>query len=167
MNFERRAPALEQRGYLLVECLIYIAVLAVVIEVAFSAFYRCLDNSRGLVRNSNDIRRVLDLGERWRVDVRKAVDTPRIVEGDGYTALEIPQVDSLVAYVLADRSIWRKEGDSSPKEVLNGVKAAIFVKDPRANVVCWRCELELTTKKKNVHVRPLFTFEAVPARHRP
>src|SRR2546430_1745863 len=95
------------RGYLLIEYLIYIAVLAVVMELAFSAFYRCLDNSRDLARNAEDILRVLRVGELWRSDIREAVAAPAITKEGDLTACEIPKAGSLVVYAFADGGIWR------------------------------------------------------------
>src|SRR5215470_16859351 len=77
-------------GYLLVECLVYIAVLAVVMGVAFSAFYRCLSSWRDLARNTDDIARVLKAGEIWRADIRAAAGPLQPVEGPDFSALEIP-----------------------------------------------------------------------------
>ena len=154
-------------GYLLIEYLIYIAVLAVVMEVAFSAFYRCLDNSRDLARNSEDILRVLRVGEVWRADIRGAVAAPRIIVEGNVSACEIPQTNNLIVYVSGNGSIWRKQGEGAPREVLPRVKASRILKDSRQNVISWRWEIELATRKKVVRLRPLFSFEAVPGRPMP
>jgi type II secretory pathway component PulJ len=166
-------PTMEQTitgprgGYLLIEYLIYIAVLAVVMEVAFSAFYRCLDNSRDLARNSEDILRVLRVGEVWRADIRGAVAPPRIIVEGNLSACEIPQTNSLIVYLSGDGSVWRKQGEAAPREVLPRVKASRILKDAHKDVTSWRWELELATRKKVVRLRPLFTFEAVPAHPMP
>jgi hypothetical protein len=44
-----------------------------------------------------------------------------------------------------------------------GVKSSKIAHDPRQKVTAWRWEIELATRKKAVRVRPLFSFEAVPA----
>jgi hypothetical protein len=154
-------------AYMLVECLIYIAVLAVVMEIAFSAFYRYLTNSHELARNAHDILRTVQAGESWRADVREAVAPPQIVSADGLTAFEIPQSNLRVAYLFDEGSIWRKAGEAPPKEILSGVKVSTIVKDQRDRVTSWRWEIELRTKKKVIHLRPLFTFQAVPTQKLP
>ena len=58
----------------LLECLVYIAVLAVVLVVTMRGFYRCWDNSKALRHNADDIILVLHAGEQWRADVRAARD---------------------------------------------------------------------------------------------
>jgi hypothetical protein len=157
-------PSGRKSGYVLIEYLIYIALLAVVMEVAFSGFYRFLENSRGLARNSDDIVRSLRAGELWRSDIRLATGPPRMVQESGVTACEIPQRQGRVDYVLVDHSVWRREGNRAPQEVLARVKEVRFLRDPREAVVAWRWEVELLPKKNIVRIRPLFTFEAVPAR---
>jgi hypothetical protein len=153
-----------QGGYALIEYLVYIAVLAVVMGVAFNAFYRCLDTSRDLVRSTEDILRVLNVGEVWRADIRKAVASPRVARDGPVSACEIPHASGLVVYIAVEGSVWRKQGDAPPRQVLTRVKTSSILTDPRRKVAPWRWEIELTTRRKGVRLRPLFTFEAVPAR---
>jgi hypothetical protein len=153
----------KRSGYFLIECLMYIAVLALILGIALSAFYRCLDNSRDLARSSDDILRVLRVGEGWRADIRQATTTPKIVSADPLTAFEIPTAKGLIVYAFGDGAVWRKQGDAEPHQLLPRVKACAMLEDHRQRVASWRWELELTTKKKQVRVRPLFTFEAVPS----
>ena len=61
-----------QRGYLLIEALVYIAVIVALLGVAYAAMYRCIDRSIALRRNADDITSALHAGERWRADVRAA-----------------------------------------------------------------------------------------------
>ncbi len=157
----KRAPG--AGGYFLIECLIYIAVLVVVMAVAFSAFYRCLDHSRDLVRNSEEILRVLRAGELWRADIRRAIAAPRIIIEGELSACEIPQTNGLVVYLAGDGSVWRKQGEAEPRQVVPRVKSSQIVRDPRQQVTAWRWEIELATRKKAARMRPLFSFEAVPA----
>lgn len=152
------------RGFFLVEYLIYIAVLAVVMGVAFSAFYRCLDNSRALARNAEDILTTLSAGERWRQDIRRAVATPEIVDEGVLTACEIPTASGRVAYIFADGAVWRKDPEADARLLLPRVRSSRMVQDQRQHVTAWRWEVELRPKKTNVRLRPLFTFLAVPPR---
>ncbi len=148
---------------MLLECLLYIAVLALVMTLAFGAFYRCLDNSRDLSRRTEEILRTLRVGELWRTDIRQAVGPPVLANDPELHAFEIPTTNGLVVYGFGNGAIWRKAGDHEPKQILPQVKASRMVQDQLRNVTSWRWELELATKKKLVKVRPLFTFEAIPA----
>ena len=69
-----------QRGYLLIEALVYIAVVVTLLGVAYAAMYRCVDRSFALRRNADDITSALHAGERWRADVRAA--TSRVPRGE-------------------------------------------------------------------------------------
>jgi hypothetical protein len=161
-----RDRARSQRGIMLVDCLVYLALWAVVVGLAFAAFYRCLSYSTDLARNADDIARVLKAGERWRKDVREAtgpVSLTAAAPGVGQ-ALHIPQKGGEVIYLFVDGAVLRRSG-TNPAGIraLNGVKSSRMEKDERQRIVCWRWEVELKNKQKAVRVRPLFTFQAVPA----
>jgi Tfp pilus assembly protein FimT len=148
-------------GYLLVEYMIYIAVLAVVMGLAFGAFYRSLDNSRDLNRSTEDILRVLAAGEQWRADVRRAQTPPKLITEGPMTTCEISTADGLVVYLFSQESVWRKESEQAPRQILPRVARSSMIQDQSPRVTSWRWELELKTRRKQVRMRPLFTFEAV------
>src|SRR5262245_40944303 len=67
LALDPRPSALDPRsGMMLIDCLAYIALLALILTMAFAAFYRANDYSRELSRNTADITRALQAGERWR-----------------------------------------------------------------------------------------------------
>jgi Tfp pilus assembly protein FimT len=148
-------------GFLLIEYLGYIALLTVLLGLAFGAFYQLLSTWRDLTRNTEDILHALATGERWRADMRQAIAPPITLTEGGTTVWEIPQAQGRVAYVLAQAAIWRQEGSAPAKQLLGRVKSARLERDARGGVVSWRWELELASKKKIVRVRPRFTFQAV------
>jgi hypothetical protein len=84
MNTHVRRPHSE--ASLLMECLIYMAVLIVILTVAYSAFFKSEQAARGLQRTSTDISRSLQAGERWRDDIRAADGLPEVLAGDGGVA---------------------------------------------------------------------------------
>src|SRR5580765_2729022 len=77
-------------GFLLIDCLVYIGLLAVLLGLAFIAFYRVSDYSRHLSQNAADISRALYAGERWRKDVRTATGTPQLVQSGEGAVLHLP-----------------------------------------------------------------------------
>ena len=148
-----------ERGYSMIECLVYIAVFAVVLNLSFVAYYRYDQHTRNLRRNADDITRALRAGERWREDVRTAIAPPHAT-GNG---LVIPQQSGEVAYIFTDGAVWRQTG-ATRTIVLKQVKASTISDDSRQRVNAWRWELELASPQKIVLVRPLFTFTAVVRR---
>jgi len=149
------------RGFSLVECLAYMAVFFVVLSVALAAFYRMDEQARAFSRNSDDIIRAMQAGERWRADVRLAVARPRV---DETGVLHIPLARGEIAYSFRDATVWRvSPADAAPRPFLLGVKASAIQAETRPQVQAWRWELELETKRTNATVRPLFTFITVPA----
>jgi prepilin-type N-terminal cleavage/methylation domain-containing protein len=148
-----------KRGYTLIEMLVYIAVLAVVIDLSFAAYYRYDLYTRNLRRNADDIVRVMRAGERWRDDVRNATAPPHAIDN----GIAIPQRSGEVDYVFADGIVSRQAAGSGTI-LLRNAKISTMSLDPRQHVSPWRWELELTSPKKIVLVRPLFTFTAVAGR---
>ena len=64
-----------QAGVLLVECVVYIGLFAIVLGLALASFFLCWDNSKALLYATDDIGAALRTGERWRADVRTATGT--------------------------------------------------------------------------------------------
>ena len=147
------------RGYTLLECLVYIAGLAVILNVSYMAFLRYNQHTNNLRRNADDIVRALRAGERWRDDVRAATAPPHVVEN----GLAIPQRTGDVAYVFADGAIWRQAAGTRSL-VLKQVKASVMSDDSRQHVAAWHWELELVSPQKIIRIRPLFSFTAVSGR---
>jgi hypothetical protein len=157
-----------QRGYLLTEALVYIAVVFVLLGAGYAAMYRCVDSSIALRRNVDDITGALHAGERWRADMRSATHVVRLERtGDGQL-LRLEGPKGTVAYRCSTNTIFRRVGDGPWARLLPNVKASTMEADPREYVTAWRWELELATRTKGSvkpgRVRPLFTFIAVPAR---
>ena len=76
------------RGFTLLECLAYLAMIVIALGLAITAFNDCWDKSNALRRNADDIVRALHAGDRWRADVRAA--TGRIELTDTAGARTVP-----------------------------------------------------------------------------
>lgn len=148
-------------GFMLIECLVYIVILFVVLDLAYGAYYRCQLNSANLRRNAEDIIITVRAGERWRADIRSA-KAPLKLEGN---RLVVPQAAGEVVYEFVDNTMWRQDGKASIP-VLWGLRASTMQADTRTQVTSWRWEVELTAGKKTPRVRPLFTFTAVAGGNR-
>ena len=154
-------PWRKPSGFGLVECLVYMAVFFVVLGVAFAAYYQMDEQARGFTRNSAEIIRAMQAGERWRADVRAATNVVQFGENQ---ELQLTARDGDVSYFFHDGAVWRqgvKEKHAVP--VLENVQVSAMKPDERKQVQAWKWEVELQTKRTNATVRPLFTFLAVPA----
>jgi prepilin-type N-terminal cleavage/methylation domain-containing protein len=150
------------RGFSLIECLAYLAVLGVVMGMAFTAFFRVQENSLDLRRNADDILRATRLGERWREDIRLATARPFIAANGAWVEFVIPQEQGAVKYAFSNGTVWRKPADRDKTvAVMKGVKDSRMELDARQRVNAWRWELELASKQKDPRVKPLFSFLAV------
>jgi Tfp pilus assembly protein FimT len=150
----------------LIECLAYLALLALVLGIATTAFFRCWDDSKHLRRNADDIVRALHAGEQWRADVRAAQRPLQVTDQGGTEQAVIPVKAGQIIYVFAQGRLSRRARAAGPEEVLlEQVKSSRMFSEPRQQVTAWRWELELQPAQKQVRMTPLFTFETVAGHH--
>jgi hypothetical protein len=175
MKIRRQLRTTNDRGMLLVDCLIYLAVTALLVGLGVALYLRCLDAASGLSRNADDIAEATALGERWREDLRLAV-APPFHDETGGSSLVIPQAVGETVYRFGYDSVWRKAADSREwARLLDRVVRAEWNPEVREHVVAWHLDLEMKSKKRNARVRPLFSFIGVagattapaPASHQP
>ncbi len=151
-----RSPA-----FTLIECLVWIAMLAIMFGFVLQLFFSGRAGADALRRNADDITRALHAGERWREDVRTATAPPRAVEKDGQHWLAIPHGTNLTVYIHFKDTIWRQESTNTAwQPALARVKSSHMDADARQHVTAWRWEVELQTKDPKKRVTPLFTFLA-------
>ena len=157
---ERRQS--RRRAIALVECMVYIALVMLIVGLGLNMYLRLLGFHRDLERNNNDITRVLRAGEIWRADIRSAESVAVSTENDTTVRLELRNHDDLVSYRFEDETLWRSIGDgSAASPFLGGVADCRFIKETRDQVSAWRWEIHLKTKKKTVRIDPRFSFLAV------
>jgi hypothetical protein len=163
-----QAPDASQPGYLLIEALVYIAVIVALLGTGYAAMYRCIDSSIALRRNAEDIANALHAGERWRADVRAARQPVRLEDTADGQLLYLPRATNEVAYRFATNIVSRRLGAGPWVRLLPNVKSSAMKPDPREHATAWCWELELAPRTqgsvKPGRVRPLFTFIAVPER---
>lgn len=157
-------PAHRNCGIALIECLVYIGVMAVVFGMGTAAYFSSLEHTAALRRNTDDITQALTAGEYWRADIRAATQSPRF-DVPAQT-LHIPQPNGEVAYRFSEDQVSRRgSADGVWTVILPRVQQSEMIHDVRAQVTAWRWELELKSTRRQAMVRPLFTFTATP--HRP
>jgi hypothetical protein len=145
-------------GIALLECLVYIAGLAVVLGIAYQAFYAVLEHTTRLNRTSNDITRALAAGELWRADIRRSSGLPKIDPSGG--RLTLLQNGKEIIYAFTSNSVYRAEG-TAQSLFLTQVKASRMLVDDATSC---RWELELDPGRKPGKTKPLFTFQAAPGK---
>jgi len=148
-------------GVLLMECLVYIGLLVIILNLALVSFYLCWDNSKALTYATDDIAAALRAGERWRADVRSATGKITVEKTSQGENLRIPRGNSEILYNFSAGEIHRRVASSNFSEpLLTTVQASQMVSDPRGAVNAWRWELELKSRRKETHLPLSFTFEA-------
>ena len=147
----------DRSGIVLIDAMIYIAVIGLILAIAASVFSKGLRESAGLQRNVADIERALKAGERWRADIRLATQPIEAEE----TTLTIPQRAGEVIYEFTTNQVLRIAGPR--REVfLARVQQSSMAPERRGDVTGWKWELELERRLKEARVRPMFTFMAAP-----
>jgi hypothetical protein len=152
-----------RRGYLLVECLVYIGLVFVVLGVGYAAMYKCIDNSMVLRRNADDVLNAVHCGEVWRADLRSAKGLR--LEADTQT-LYFTGARGEMGYRFVTNTVLRRIRSGPWIPLLSNVKSSAMMPDARGTLTTWRWELELQPEAKGrthaSRIRPLFSFIAVP-----
>ncbi len=150
-----------QRGYLLIECLVYLSLFVVIFGLGLGAFYVCWDHSKALHYTTDDITAALHAGERWRADIRHATGAIVGETTSGGEQLRIPQGTNEIIYRLDAGEVRRQVAASDFSELLLArVKTSEMMKETRGPVTAWRWELILTPRRKETRLPLAFTFEA-------
>lgn len=150
-----------QAGVLLIECLVYIAVLAIFFGGGTAAFYFCWDHSKSLLYATNDITAALRAGERWRADVRAATGSISVATTTTGEVVSIPETEKEVVYRFESGEVRREiPALHHSLLLLPKVKTSQMTAEARGTVSAWRWELELKERRQETHMPLLFTFEA-------
>ena len=135
--------------------LLLVAVVPILVAL-LNRVLAALERIRGA---ADDILAAVQAGERWRDDIRLARETTIDAEG-----VKIIQPDDTVEYRFAGQAIWRHSAQTGRTIcLLSKVKTSAMQREARRQVSAWRWEVELRSRKAPPYLRPLFTFEAVPA----
>jgi Tfp pilus assembly protein PilX len=150
-----------QAGILLVECLVYIAVFAILLGIGMAAFYFCWDHSKALIYATDDVESALRAGERWRADVRDATGKISVETTATGEVVRIPETEKEIIYHFDSGEMRRQIASGNFSQLLlPKVKTSQMKMDARGEVTAWCWELELTERRRETHLPLLFTFEA-------
>lgn len=148
-------------GIMLIECLVYIAVFAILLGVGTAAFFVCWDHSKAIVYATDDITAALQAGERWRADVRGATGKISIEQSASGEVVRIPAPGKEVVYRFASGEVRREFPAANISQLLlPKVNSSQMTEEPRNGVTAWRWELDLVVRRPETHLPLLFTFEA-------
>ena len=149
-------------GVTLIECMVYIAVFAILLGGGTAAFYFCWDHTRAVIYATDDIASALRAGERWRADVRAATGTISIETRDAGEMVRLPQKETEIVYHFEAGEVRREIPALNQSQLLlPKVKSSQMQADARGAVSAWRWELELTSRRKETRLPLRFTFAAV------
>ena len=157
--------ARRERAIVLIDLMVYMALLAFILILLAVVFDQGMQQSGHLRRNIADIERAMKAGERWRAEVRSATGEPWLQTVDGVEFFHIPIGTNQIAYSFQSNRVYRFISTNEGWQVaLRDVKSAQVLAERREHAAGWRWEIELERRQKTVHVRPLFTFLAVPGK---
>jgi len=160
-------PAKSRRtaGMLLAECLVYIALFALLTGIGLATFYLCWNHSQALVSDTDDIGAALRAGERWRTDVRRATGMISLEPSATAKRVRIPAGENTIVYLFEAGGVRREVPSVQTSELLlPRVKASEMIVESRGSVTAWRWELELNARRPETRLPLLFTFEAAPTK---
>jgi hypothetical protein len=166
MNLSQNiSPSRRQAGILLTECIVYLAVFAILLGIGTAAFYFCWDHSKALIFATDDIDSALRAGERWRADVRAANGKIAIQTTATGEVVRIPETEKEIIYRFESGEVRREiPAANNSQLLLPQVKLSEMTTEPRGGVTAWRWEVELTQRRKETVLPLRFTFEAAQAK---
>jgi hypothetical protein len=148
-------------GILLIECVVYIAVFAILLGAGMAAFYLCWDYSKAMIYATDDITTALHAGERWRADVRNATGKISVEPSAAGEVVRIPGPGKEIVYRFESGEVRREFPASHISQlVLPKVETSQMSGENRNGVTAWRWELDLVVRRPETHLPLLFTFEA-------
>jgi Tfp pilus assembly protein FimT len=163
MKLPQTIPAARrQTGIMLMQCLVYMSVFAILLGIGTAAFYFCWDHTRAVISATDDIASALHAGERWRADVRSATGTISVEAMAAGETVRIPKANGgEIRYRFENGELRREMSDGQVSwRLLSKVKASEMKTELRSGVTAWRWELELTPRRKEGALPLRFTFEA-------
>ena len=150
-----------QSGVSLIECLVYVAVFAILLGIGTASFYFCWDHTRATIFTADEIGSALRAGETWRADVRAATGKISVETTATGETVKISEGGKEILYRLADGELRREiPAQKLSRVLLPKVKSSAMTTAPRDGVTAWRWELEVTPRRKDAHLPLLFTFAA-------
>jgi hypothetical protein len=150
-----------QAGILLIECMVYIFVFAILLGIGTAAFYFCWDHTRAVIFTASEVESVLRAGEGWRADVRAATGKISVETTAAGETVRIPAGEKEIIYRCAGGSLSREiPAQKNSRQVFEKVKASEMTTELRDGVTAWRWELELTPRRQEARFPLRFTFEA-------
>jgi hypothetical protein len=142
------SKARRSAGILLTECLVYLAVFAILLGIGTAAFYFCWDHTRAVISTTNEIETALRAGERWRADVRAATGKITALVTAGGATATIPIGKKKIIYRLTAGELRREiPSQNLSWLMLAKVKSSEMKTELREGVTAWRWELELTPRR--------------------
>jgi len=148
-------------GVLLIECITYIAVFAVLTSIGFAAFYLCWNDSKAVLYATEDIDAAMRAGEHWRADVRNASGKITVEDSAAGEVMHIPAAGNEIVYRFESGQLHRQvSAGQNPQLLLATVKTSQMKQETREGVTAWRWELDLVVRRQETQLPLLFTFEA-------
>lgn len=150
-----------QAGIMLVECLVYIAVFALLFGLGTATFYFCWDHTRTVIITAGEITSALQAGERWRADVRSATGTISVETTATGEIVRIPKAQGEICYRFENGELRREMvATKASWLLLPQVKTSEMKTELRNGITAWRWELEVAPRRKGAALPLRFTFAA-------
>lgn len=147
-----------ERGLMLLEMLVYIAVFAVILTLAWTSFARVFTVTTGFRRAGDRVAALTRGGERWREDMRRAV----VLETNGTSSLRLKLTGGEMVYAIEEGRLIRTDPTTGQKDVLaEGLAGAEFIREPAEGIAAWRLQARIQSRQKQERVLADFRFFAV------
>ncbi|MBG89741.1 MAG: hypothetical protein CMO80_22970 [Verrucomicrobiales bacterium] len=150
-------------GIMLMQCLVYIPIMALIVYVAVDASVTLKDGTHSLQRGTMRLTQSMSAGERWREDIRSMTGKPTLKHEYEREVHTIPGVTNSVQWSLFEGKLWRRADESRAwAKMVDRVKSISIREDKREHVTAWVLDFELKPGHARAKLTPVYTFIAVP-----
>ena len=119
------------------ECVVYIAVFAILTGLGMAAFYFCWDHTKAMIYATDDIAAALRAGEHWRADVRAATGKISVETTAAGEVVRMPEPGKEIIYRFESGEMRREVSTLKNSQVLlPKVKSSQMTEDARGECEC-------------------------------
>ncbi len=151
-----------EAGVSLIDCLVYVALFAVLLTCATRFFSVVYHHNKASASAASYTIAALDAARHWRRDIANAKGEPKLIRDDLFDVIRIDQANgNQVSYRVNGTRLERNDG-TEWIPIIRRVASSVMLPDQREHVRAWRWELAMETKSRFLGDPVRFSFTAVP-----
>ena len=151
-----------EAGVSLIECLVYVALFAVLLTCATRFFTVVYHHNKAVAKAASYTNAALDAARHWRRDIANAKGEPELIRSERFDVIRIDQASGGQVSYRVNGTRLERHNSKEWVPIIRRVASSIMLPDQREHVRAWRWELAMETKSRFLGDPVRFSFTAVP-----